>query len=256
MTSNIPHTLAVTSLLIAVLLCVGTSKVSAEPEATQAPTEPATLCAPDGTGARLAVELGFAELMRMHRGRVPGPTGQKVIGQRLERLLERFIRFERFVDSALGEAWNSAPERRRDWQASISEFMRSRYLDRLGSPIGARLEIVGVRHDCDEARVQMVVHSARGRDKSEVELRMVFDPRQAVEPGDPLEPGRPSDPAPPVADAFGPSSWKAFDVSVDGVSLLETWKGRFRRIFADGGVAAIDEHLRNLGTRSSRNDEP
>jgi ABC-type transporter MlaC component len=221
--------------------------VAAQPETPPTPVEPVAVCAPDGTGARLAVELAFAELMRLHRGRVPGPTGQQVIGLRLERLLERFVRFERFVDDALGEAWNSAPDRRHDWQTTISAYMQRRYLDRLGSPIGARLEIVSVRHDCDEARLRMVVHSARGRKKSDVELRMVLDlPRPAA----------PSDPAPPDTDPFGSASWRAFDVSVDGVSLLETWKGRFRRIFADGGVAAIDEHLRNLGTRSSRSGEP
>jgi len=229
-----------------VLVCLAPAAVSAEPEPSQAPTEPTVICAPDGTGARLAVELGFAELMRLHRGRVPGPTGQQVIGQRLERLLERFVRFERFVDDALGEAWNSAPDRRRDWQTTISEYMRRRYLDRLGSPIGARLEVLSVRHDCDEARIRMVVHSAGGRKKSDVELRMVL-----VLP----RPDEPSEDAPP-ADPQGPSNWRAFDVAVDGVSLLETWKGRFRRIFADGGIAAIDEHLRNLGTRSSRSSEP
>ncbi len=241
-----PRVGLLSSAFACVLVCVAQPTFSAEPEPVQAPAEPTVVCAPNGTGARLAVELGFAELMRLHRGRVPGPTGQQVIGQRLERLLERFVRFERFVDDALGEAWNSAPDRRRDWQTTISDYMRRRYLDRLGSPIGARLEVVSVRHDCDEARVQMVVHGAGGRKKSEVELRMVLVPPRADEL---TEEAQPTDPN-------GPSNWRAFDVAVDGVSLLETWKGRFRRIFADGGVAAIDEHLRNLGTRSSRSSEP
>ncbi|HRE92387.1 MAG TPA: hypothetical protein PK095_24945, partial [Myxococcota bacterium] len=59
---------------------------------------------------------------------------------------------------------------------------------------------------------------------------------------------------PPPPD-FGPARWRAFDVSVDGASLLEMWKGRFRRIFADGGVAAIEEHLRQLAERRPGRDE-
>jgi ABC-type transporter MlaC component len=241
---RVESTPRILALVLALLPATPIEAASASPR-EGGEGRPAKVCAPDASGARLAVELAFAELVRLHRGRVPGPSGQDVLNRLLDRLLERFVRFERFVDDALGEAWDSAPERRRDWQESIANYLRQRYLDRLGSPVGARIEVKSVRHQCDEARVAMVVHGPGGsRRKTDVELRLVVDPphpsMNEVSSGE-QERTRP--------EPFGPMSWRSFDVSVDGVSLLETWKSRFRRIYADGGVAAIDEHLRNLSNR-------
>ncbi|HRE92386.1 MAG TPA: hypothetical protein PK095_24940, partial [Myxococcota bacterium] len=119
------------------------------------PAPPAKVCAPDGTGAALAIELAFAELQRLHRGRIPGPNGQAMIDQRTDKLLARFVHFTRFVDDALGEAWEQAPDRRADWEGAISDYLKRRYLDRLGSPLGARITIGEVSHHCDEARVSL-----------------------------------------------------------------------------------------------------
>jgi ABC-type transporter MlaC component len=207
------------------------------------PATPEVVCAPDATGARLAIELAFAELQRLHRARVPGPTGQSLVAQRTDKLLARFVHFSRFVDDALGDAWNEAPERRRDWESTISEFLKRRYLDRLGSPLGARIVFGPLVHDCDEAKVSLQVQSPGGKKKTDVLLRLVLEaPRQETD-------------APAVPPDFGPARWRAFDVAVDGASLLELWKGRFRRVYADGGVAAIEEHLRNLAQRKLGRDE-
>lgn len=210
---------------------------------TPAPEPAPRLCAPDASGATLAIELAFAELQRLHRGRIPGPNGQALIVQRTHKLLGRFVHFTRFVDDALGDAWEQAPDRRSDWESAISDFLKRRYLDRLGSPLGARIEIGPVTHQCDEARVSLQVRAPHGKKKTDVELRLVL-----VAP-------RPTDDASAPPADFGPARWRAFDVSVDGASLLEMWKGRFRRIFADGGVAAIEEHLRQLAQRRPERDE-
>lgn len=215
------------------------------PQTRAETVRPEVVCAPDPSGAKLAVELAFAELQRLHRARVPGPTGQSLIAQRTDKLLARFVHFTRFVDDALGEAWNEAPERRHEWESTISDFLKRRYLDRLGSPLGSRIAVGKVAHDCDEARVSIKVVGPDGRKSTDVEIRMVL---VAARLGDEQEATS------AVAD-FGPSRWRAFDVSVDGASLLELWKGRFRRVFADGGVAAIEEHLRNLSQRKAGRDE-
>lgn len=233
---------------MAALLCgLALSTAPTQTRADSPPPEPVPVktCAPDATGASLAIELAFAELQRLHRGRVPGPNGQALIAQRTDKLLARFVHFTRFVDDALGDAWDQAPDRRAAWEDAISEFLKRRYLDRLGSPLGAKIDIAQVTHQCDEARVSVRVHAPAGRKKTDVELRLVL-----------VAPRTPDDPtvAPPPPD-FGPSRWRAFDVSVDGASLLEMWKGRFRRIFADGGVAAIEEHLRQLAQRRPGRDE-
>lgn len=230
---------ALASLIcLSILTLVGTP-TRAETERTE------VVCAPDASGARLAVELAFAELQRLHRARVPGPTGQSLIVQRTDKLLGRFVHFTRFVDDALGDAWTQAPERHRDWENTISDFLKRRYLDRLGSPLGARIAVGKVVHTCDEARVSLEVVSPGRRKTTEVEIRLVVDqPRVGDDPETTA-----------VAPDFGPSRWRAFDVSVDGASLLELWKGRFRRVFGDGGVAAIEEHLRNLSQRKPGRDE-
>ena len=44
-------------------------------------------------------------------------------------------------------------------------------------------------------------------------------------------------------------SWRLYDVEVDGTSLLQTWRGRFRRIFREGGVGALDEQMVGLSKR-------
>lgn len=230
-------------LLLLFPLLFGANTVRADappPEPAPAPK----ICAPDASGATLAIELAFAELQRLHRGRIPGPNGQALIAQRTDKLLARFVHFTRFVDDALGDAWEQAPDRRSDWESSISDFLKRRYLDRLGSPLGAKIDIGQVTHQCDEARVSLQVLSPHGKKKTDVELRLVLvAPRPTDDPS-----------SSPPAD-FGPARWRAFDVSVDGASLLEMWKGRFRRIFADGGVAAIEEHLRQLAQRRPGRDE-
>lgn len=242
------HRRGLAALTLGPLLLVLALGAHAQPaRADTPPPEPnpaPRICAPDASGARLAIELAFAELQRLHRGRIPGPNGQAMIAQRTDKLLARFVHFTRFVDDALGDAWEQAPDRRADWESAISDFLKRRYLDRLGSPLGAKIEIGEVSHQCDEARVSLQVQAPHGKKKTDVELRLVLiAPRPAEDAANPPPPD------------FGPGRWRAFDVSVDGASLLEMWKGRFRRIFADGGVAAIEEHLRQLAQRRPERDE-
>ncbi len=201
-------------------------------------TSMARPCVESGEDARLAVELGFAELHRIHRSRVPGPSGETLLKRKVDALAESFVGLERFVDDALGEAWDKAPERHRDWTGILGNALRRRYLERLGSPIGVRLEMLSTQVDCDTVKVAFRLHNPRRKQPREVELKFF-----AEVPGE-SQPGAEAD-----AQPSGMLKWRAFDVTVDGVSLLETWRSRFRKVYAEGGVSGVEEQLRNLKER-------
>lgn len=200
-------------------------------------------CVPDAEGAKAKVEAGFADLGRLHRARLPGPSGEALLERRLEILLDGFIGFGRFVDDVLGEAWENAGDHRSAWRETLADTLRQRYLGKVGSPLGVRLEFVALSHRCDEARVEMLLHKSGRKRPREVVLRLYFEtPSEGtVEVGE-------------VGAAIERASpqWRAFDVAVDGVSLLETWRGRFRKIYNEGGVAAVDAHMRSLRERYPR----
>ena len=193
---------------------------------TEVPPPVEVVCVEQPASARMEVEAAFVELQHIHRNRVPGPSGQRLLEARVFELLERRVAFDRFVDLALGEAWDQASEeQKKAWRETLEDTLRRRYLKKLGSPLSAHLEMKGVVLRCTRAEVMFVVVSRRGAHRQDVVLELE------------------------AATSEGVVRWRAFDVAVDGVSLLETWKSRFRRIFADGGVAAIDYHMRGLRER-------
>lgn len=196
------------------------------------PPPPEPICLEDGKTAKSEVELAFAELVRIHRNRVSGPAGERVLEARVNELLERLVDFDQFVDLALGDAWDAAEDdQKRDWRETLEETLRRRYLKKLGSPLASRMQVKSVSLSCDKAEVALLITDKQGGRPQDVVLELIGTPPQT-------EGGRPS--------------WQAFDVAVDGVSLLETWRGRFRRIYADGGIAAIDHHMRGLRDRYGR----
>lgn len=208
---------------------------AAEPEPP--PTEPAPepepatpRCATDPASASLAVKLAFTDLLTIHRARVPGPSGQRIVDTKVDQLLERTVDLGRFTADALSPMWSELDaERQRAWSDDLRVGLRGHYLKRLtsdGRPLEQRLDITQSDVACDRATVRVALASRQARrDPTDLVLRLRF-----TELG-----------------------WRAVDVSVDGVSLLETWKNRFRQVYRDGGVAAIDEHLRQLAARHRSN---
>lgn len=217
------------------VLAVGLARPAAAADPIEEP--PALRPCPSGDSARTAIEDALAELQKIHRVRVPGPSGQVVLDRKLDELLSRFVRFEHFADLALGDAWDAAvPEQRTGWSETLRYALERRYLRRLGSPLDAVVQVAQSEIRCDEgelarARIRIELASRRSKSRQEVLLQLA-------------QSRRPEEPA----------VWQAFDVAVDGVSLLENWRGQFRRIYAEGGLAAVDHHIKVMRDRTQRGD--
>ena len=192
---------------------------------------PKAVCIDDQDEPRRAVEAAFLELQNIHRTRVAGPAGQKLIELRVNALLDRLVGFDVFVDIALGDAWDAAlADQKLAWRTTLRETLRRRYLHKLGSPLRAKGDIKTVVMRCDKAEVSLHISDRKGKHAQDVRLQLV------------------------ASRVDSTTVWHAFDVAVDGVSLLETWRSRFRRIYADGGVSAIDQHMRGLAERYTHPD--
>ena len=237
--------------LLWAVLCLGIVGAAGPALAQPTPVEqvvtppPPVPCIENASAPRHEVEAAFAELQRIHRSRIAGPAGQQLIESRVNALLERLVGFDLFIDLVLGDAWEIAlPEQRLSWRTALADTLRRRYLNKLGSPLAASVDIQGVVMHCDRAVVSIHISDRKGKHPQDVLLHLVATRvvPAPTPPEDVLNPP-PADPPRPVIE------WRAFDVAVDGVSLLETWKSRFRRIYEDGGVAAIDYHMRGLADR-------
>lgn len=183
-------------------------------------------CAPDVESASRAVTLAFGDLVDIHQRRIPGPSGQRVLDDKVDALLDRVVDLDRFSATALAPVWSALdPAQQRAWQDNLLIGLRGHYLRRLtddASPVGQHLDVARAEVACDRATVELTLARREGRDHTDVALRMLWTGAR----------------------------WRAFDVSVDGVSLLETWKSRVRQIYRDGGLTAVDAHLRDLAERN------
>lgn len=210
-------------IIAAALVLAPPPALAADGAPPAGPSQPR--CVDDPASPRNEITAAFAELQKIHRGRVPGPSGQRIVDLRVRGLLERLVGLDLFAGLALGDAWTKAEDvQRASWRDTLRETLQRRYLKRLGSPLLAEIEFGAVELRCDKARVAFTL-----RDRHDKKMDVVLDLAATV--------------------TDGAVTWAAFDVSVDGVSLLETWRSRFRRIYEEGGVAAVDYHMRGLRER-------
>lgn len=199
-----------------------------EPDAGEADTAPApepVRCATDAASPRLAVEAAYAEFARLYRARLPGPRGQTILETRLDALVDRLIDVEAFARAVLAGAWNAGTtEQRAQWQRDLDQMLRRRYLKGLEDPHLNPIDVLRSDVSCDRASVRVRLGAPSTRSDRVVELDLIY-----------REP-----------------EWRVYNVTVDGVSLIRTWRSRLRRVFADGGVDALDRQLRLLAERYAR----
>lgn len=181
-----------------------------------------TACVLDPATVRAAVTGAYEELQRIHRTALPGPRGRTLTDQRVAALVERSIHIETFVERVLRQIWRRAsPEQRQRWRAALAQTLRRRYLRGIDAPTRHELEVLRADVSCPTASVRIRLTDTRSRDERVIDMELI--------------------------DADG--GWRVYDVSIDGASLVRTWRSRFNRIYEDGGLAAVDAELAGLAER-------
>jgi|GEM_PF-1993615 len=189
--------------------------------APEPPPEPEP-CVFDHDSASRAVTDAYADLARVYRTRVPGPTGEVLLRRRLDALLARLVDVEAFCEQVLREMWVAAsPEQRARWREAMDHMLRNRYLRGFEGPNQHLIRVLRSTVSCHTAAVRVALSRDGSRDKRVVDVEL------GHQSGD----------------------WRVFDVTLDGVSLVRTWRSRFLRIFRDGGLDAVDAQMRLLGER-------
>ncbi|PKN54548.1 MAG: hypothetical protein CVU56_25850 [Deltaproteobacteria bacterium HGW-Deltaproteobacteria-14] len=185
-------------------------------------------CVLDHDSASRAVTDAYADLARVYRTRVPGPSGEALLRRRLDALLGRLIDVDAFCQQVLRRVWSDAtPEQRIDWRVAMDHMLRNRYLRGFEGP---HQHVIAVRRSdvsCRTATVRVALARPGVRDGRVVDVALSHDGGQ----------------------------WRVFDVTLDGVSLVRTWRSRFLRIFKDGGAAAVDAQMRLLSERYRTNPD-
>ncbi len=185
------------------------------------------VCAPSVQGARDTVLRRFRELADAYEDVLPGPRGQALLQRELDRIIDASVDVGAFARWSLRVAWDQVDaDTRARWGEALRLMLRARYRRRLQDPRTQRLEIQRTALDCERATVWTRTIDRRGRASSRVVVfRLVFHPEA------------------------GADAWRVYDVAVDGTSLLATYRGRFVKVYREGGVSALDRHLRSVAAR-------
>ena len=99
-----------------------------------------------------------------------------------------------------------------------------KYLTGLRNPQRTTLEVTGVTSGCSDVRVAFVVDEAVRRVRTRVVITL--GPREG-----------------------GSGLLVAHDVSIEGVSLAETWRHRISRIYRGGGPPGVERQMSHLRAR-------
>ncbi len=169
-----------------------------------------------------AARAVHAEMLSAWRRRLPGPAGEALLSRSMAALVATHTDFTVFAERALGKAWlDLGPEARTDFADRLARVVERRYLGRMGSPVGGQLEVLGVDGACPEVRLFLSLAHRDRRKSKEFEVVARWDG----------------------------TAWKAVDAIVDEASLLHLYRGRFGRVYREGGPEAVAAHLAELERR-------
>lgn len=219
--------LAITPVLL-VALALGAAppadadarREEARPDVVATPAPP---CVDDPQAVRGAVRAVYAQLVEAYGDALPGPRGQTLMQREVDRIIVASVDAEGFAEATLRQAWSEAPpERRARWQLILARMLHQRYRPKLKDPTHQELKLLNVQMDCDQAKVSAQLRSRRSDEVTQLELRLR------------LRQGQP---------------WRVWDATLDGTSLVLTWRKRFTALFEDGGVPALEGYLATLAER-------
>jgi len=134
----------------------------------------------------------------------------------IRKITESLFDFNEMSKRSLGGAWTQAsPAERQEFVRLFSTLIASAYMGRIEQYAGEPITYVGERVDGDEAAVQSRVVTPKGSEIG-LEYRLYR------------------------ADA----RWTVYDINVDGISLVSSYKAQFSRIIQRGSFADLLKQLR------------
>ena len=143
------------------------SDASTSPEgdaAVAVPEEPPVPCAPDATGAVIAVREIFSGLAGLYRDRLPGPAGEAYLQTRSEKLIHTLADESAFSEAILrGLKEEMTPGQDDAWVEMFGALLRQRIRRRMQDPRGHTLAIEEASVSCHRAQVKLALRSNSGK---------------------------------------------------------------------------------------------
>jgi len=134
----------------------------------------------------------------------------------IRKITESLFDFNEMSERSLGGAWTQAsPAERQEFTRLFSTLIATAYMGKIEQYAGEPITYVGERVDGDEAAVQSRVVTPKGSEVG-IEYRMYR------------------------ADG----RWTVYDIYVDGISLVGSYKSQFNRIIQRGSFADLLKQLR------------
>jgi phospholipid transport system substrate-binding protein len=134
----------------------------------------------------------------------------------VRKITETLFDFTDMSERSLGSAWTQAsPAQQQDFVRLFSTLIANAYLSRIEQYAGEPITYVGERVDGDEAAVQSRVVTPKGSEVG-IEYRLYR------------------------ADG----RWTVYDIYVEGISLMGSYKSQFNRIIKRGSFADLLKQLR------------
>jgi len=144
--------------------------------------------------------------------------------QQLERVLGDPFNFEEMSKRALGAHWAKLSDaERREFAQLFKALLANTYADRITGYSGEQIYYLNERVEGDYAEVRTKIVSEKAE--------YPFDYRLVRKPND----------------------WRVYDVIVDGVSLVNNYRGQFTKILRTSSYADLVEQLRK---KSEKNKSP
>jgi phospholipid transport system substrate-binding protein len=141
----------------------------------------------------------------------------------IRKVADDIFDFEEMSRRALGPHWNArSPEERREFTTLFADLLERSYINRVESGRGSAVQYVGESVSGDEASVRTRIITAQ-RTEVPVDYRMH------------RKDGR----------------WEIFDVSIEGISLINNYRSQFNSVIQSSSYAALVERLRSKETEGA-----
>ena len=192
------------SLLCATAILLGCTKM---PESTPSPAQGTPTEAMRTTISQAIEVLQDQELKKPER------MAERVT--RLKQIADSRFDYEEMAKRSLGGQWNQLGEReRQEFVDLFTEFLTATYMEQIHTYSGEAVTFLTERLEGNHAEVKSLMVGKKTETPMDYRLRMKDD------------------------------DWKAYDVVVDGISLVQNYRGQFRAILRASSYQDLVQSLR------------